>query len=131
MRVGVLGSSDVGQALGRGFASRGHDVKVGSRSPKSEALATWLKGAKGKASTGTFEEAARHGETIVIATRGSAFDEVARLAGPKNFVGKVVIDVQNALEFSGGPNPGPVRRAQRLSRRASAAGAARSEGRES
>ena len=106
MRVGVLGSSDVGQALGRGFASRGHDVKVGSRSPKSEALATWLKGAKGKASTGTFEEAARHGETIVLATRGSAFDEVARLAGPKNFVGKVVIDVQNALEFSGGPNPG-------------------------
>jgi len=81
-------------------------VKVGSRSPKSEALATWLKGAKGKASTGTFEEAARHGETIVIATRGSAFDEVVRLAGPKNFVGKVVIDVQNALEFSGGPNPG-------------------------
>src|SRR2546428_3130291 len=106
MRVGVLGSADVGQALGRGFASRGHDVKLGSRSPKSEALTTWLKQVKGKASTGTFEEAARHGETIVIATRGSAFDEVARLAGPKNFAGKVVIDAQNALEFSGGPNPG-------------------------
>src|SRR5437016_1604000 len=106
MRVGVLGSADVGQALGRGFASRGHDVKLGSRSPKSEALTTWLKQVKGKASTGTFGEAARHGETIVIATRGSAFDEVARLAGPKNFAGKVVIDVQNALEFSGGPNPG-------------------------
>src|SRR5207249_9440271 len=82
MRVGVLGSSDVGQALGRGFASRGHDVKVGSRSPKSEALTTWLKEVKGKASTGTFEEAARHGETIVLATRGSAFDEGARLGGP-------------------------------------------------
>src|SRR5947209_10346967 len=87
MRVGVLGSSDVGQALGRGFAGRGHDVKLGSRTPKSEALTTWLKEVKGKASTGTFEEAARHGETIVIATRGFAFDEVARLAGPKNFVG--------------------------------------------
>src|SRR3989442_475287 len=106
MRVGFWGSSDVGRALGRGFASRGHDVKLGSRSPKSEALVSWLKEVKGKASTGTFEDAARHGETIVIATRGSAFDEVARLAGPKNFAGKVVIDVQNALEFSGGPNPG-------------------------
>src|SRR2546426_12405007 len=106
MRVGVLGSSDVGQALGRGFASRGHDVKLGSRSPKSEALVSWLKEVKGKASTGTFEDAARHGETIVIATRGSAFDEVARLAGPKNFAGKVVIDVQNALEFSGDRPPG-------------------------
>ena len=98
MRVGVLGSADVGQALSRGFASRGHDVKLGSRSPKSEALTAWLKEVKGKASTGTFEEAARHGETIVIATRGSAFDEVARLAGPKNFAGKVVIDVTNPFK---------------------------------
>src|SRR2546422_5940142 len=105
MRVGVLGSSDVGQALGRGFASRGHDVKLGSRSPKSEALVSWLKEVKGRASTGTFEEAAGHGETIVIATRGSAFDEVARLAGPRDLAGKVVIDVQKGLEVSRGPNP--------------------------
>src|SRR5207249_3432428 len=51
MHVGVLGSSDVGQALGRGFAGRGHDVKLGSRTPKSEALTTWLKEVKVKAST--------------------------------------------------------------------------------
>src|SRR5256885_1072215 len=39
MKVGILGSGEVGQALGRGFASRGHDVKIASRTPKSEALA--------------------------------------------------------------------------------------------
>src|SRR5437870_2405382 len=59
MKVGILGSGEVGQALGRGFASRGHDVKIASRNPKSEALVTWQKAAKGKASTGTFEEAAK------------------------------------------------------------------------
>src|SRR3989442_4586819 len=107
MRVGVLGSSDVGQALGRGFASRGHDVKLGSRSPKSEALVSWLKEVKGKASTGTFEEAARHGETIVIATRGSAFDEVARLAGPRDLSGQDVIDGQDALQVFARPEPRP------------------------
>src|SRR5947209_20265466 len=106
MGVSGLGGADVGQALGGWFSSRRHDVEVGVRGPKSEALTTWPKQVKGKASTGTFEEAARHGETNVIATRGSAFDEVARLAGPKNFAGKVVIDVHTALEFAGGPNRG-------------------------
>ena len=33
MRVGVLGTGDVGKALARGFVSRGHEVKVGSRDP--------------------------------------------------------------------------------------------------
>src|SRR5207245_6242534 len=95
MKMGILGSGEVGRALGTGFVGRGHEVKIGSRSPKSAELAAWRQKAGSKTSTGTFEEAARHGETIVLATRGSAFDEVARLAGPKNFTGKVVIDVQN------------------------------------
>ncbi|HKW43170.1 MAG TPA: NAD(P)-binding domain-containing protein, partial [Thermoplasmata archaeon] len=62
MKIGILGSGDVGQALGRGFASRGHDVKIGSRTPKGKALLAWMKQAKGTASTGTPEEAAKHGE---------------------------------------------------------------------
>jgi len=106
MKVGILGSGDVGQALGRGFASRGHDVKIGSRNPKSEALVAWQKQAKGRASTGTPEEATKHGEFIVFATMGAAAEEVVRHAGPKNFAGKVVIDVMNPLDFSKGPAVG-------------------------
>src|SRR5438132_1142602 len=87
MKVGILGSGEVGQALGRGFASRGHDVKIASRNPKSEALVTWQKAAKGKASTGTFEEAAKHGEILVLAALGTAVEEVLRLAGPPKMVG--------------------------------------------
>jgi len=106
MKVGILGSGEVGQALGRGFASRGHDVKIASRTPKSEALAKWQTQAKGKTSTGTFAETAKHGEVLVLATLGSAVEEVLRLAGPPNMAGKVLIDVTNPLDFSQGPNPG-------------------------
>src|SRR5437660_2635759 len=99
MKVGILGSGDVGQALGRGFVARGHDVMLGSRNPKGEGLAKWLRAAKGKgkATTGSFEEAAKHGEVVVLATLGAAVEEVLKTAGHARFDGKVVIDVTNPL----------------------------------
>src|SRR5437762_1487428 len=33
MKVGIIGSGEVGQALGRGFATLGHEVKIGTREP--------------------------------------------------------------------------------------------------
>src|SRR2546430_15448468 len=105
MKVGILGSGEVGQALGRGFASRGHDVKIASRNPKSEALVTWQKQTKGKASTGTFEETAKHGEILVLASLGRAVEEVLRLAGPPNMAGQGINRTTHALERSPGPAP--------------------------
>src|SRR5437667_11019233 len=104
MKVGILGSGEVGQALGRGFASRGHDVKIASRNPKNETLVMWQKLTKGKASTGTFEETAKHGEILVLASLGRAVDEGLRLAGPPNMAGKVVIVTTHALDASPGLN---------------------------
>lgn len=106
MKVGILGSGDVGQALGRGFAKRGHEVKIGSREPNSDKLKAWAKGAGGKASTGMFSEAAKHGEIIVLATLGAATEEAIDLAGPENFFNKLVIDATNPLDFSRGMPPG-------------------------
>ncbi len=31
MRIGILGSGDVGRALGEAFAHEGHEVKLGTR----------------------------------------------------------------------------------------------------
>ena len=101
-----MGSGDVGQALGRGFASRGHDVMVGSRTPDSDKLKAWKEKAGSSASTGTFAQAANHGELIVLATLGSAAEDVIDLAGSSSFRGKVVIDVTNALDYSKGMPPG-------------------------
>jgi len=106
MRVGILGSGDVGRALGKGFASRGHDVKIGSRSPESETIQKWLKETRGRVSSGTFADAAAHGEVVVIAVLGEAVEKAIDLAVPKNLDGKVVIDATNPLDFSKGMPPG-------------------------
>jgi hypothetical protein len=105
MKVGVLGSGVVGQALGRGFASRGHEVQLGSRNPDSERLRTWAKETKGRVSTGTFADAAAYGGVVVLATLGAAVAEAINLAGSANFTGKLVIDATNPLDFSKGMPP--------------------------
>jgi predicted dinucleotide-binding enzyme len=102
MKVGILGSGDVGKSLARGFLSLGHEVKIGSRDP--EKLRDWVASAGEKASAGTFEETARFGDLIALATLGSGAQNAIQLAGEANFDGKVVIDATNPLDFSsGGP----------------------------
>lgn len=102
VNVGVLGSGDVGKSFARAFAAVGHDVMIGSRSP--EKLADFVAGAGAGIRNGTFEEAAKFGDLIALATLGSATTEALRLAGAENFNGKVLIDATNPLDFSsGGP----------------------------
>src|SRR6478672_7215492 len=100
MKVGVLGSGDVGKVLAAGFLTLGQEVKIGSREP--EKLAAWVRAAGAGASSGSFEEAARFGDLIVLATLGTGTENAIRLAGVNNFKGKVVIDATNPLEFSTG-----------------------------
>ena len=103
VRIGILGSGDVGRALATGFTALGHDVKVGSRTPQK--LAEWVAAAGEHASAGTFEEAARFGDILIIATLGTATADAIRMAGVANFDGKVVIDTTNPLDFSKGMPP--------------------------
>ena len=105
MRVGILGTGDVGQALGTGFAKFGHEVKMGSRDPSQEKVQSWVMKTGSKASAGTFAEAAAFGEIVVLATLWTATESIIRLADPKNLSGKVVIDTTNPLVFSAGAPP--------------------------
>jgi len=99
MNVGILGSGDVGKSFARAFSSIGHEVKIGSRSP--EKLRDFA-GEADRVSAGTFEETARFGDLMVLATHGMAGEEAIGLAGKQNFDHKVVIDAMNPLDFSGG-----------------------------
>ena len=102
VKVGVLGSGDVGKVLAGGFLKLGHEVRIGSRSP--EKLKEWAAGAGPGASAGTFAEAAEFGDIIVLATLGEGAQSAIEMAGADNFDGKVVIDATNPLDFSsGGP----------------------------
>ena len=98
--VGVIGSGNVGRALASGFASRGHDVMIGSRSPDKPELQEWLEGDGEGVRAGTFEEVARHGEIAVLATFGAAVDSAIAHAGPDNLSGKVLIDATNPLQYN-------------------------------
>jgi predicted dinucleotide-binding enzyme len=100
MRIGILGSGDVGKSLARGFLGRGDEVMIGSRSP--EKLAGFAKQYGAKA--GTFEETAKFGEMLALATLGTGTEEALKLAGD-NFAGKVVIDATNPLRFAPGVPP--------------------------
>lgn len=106
MKVGILGSGDVGQALATGFADLGNEVKIGTRNANNEKLKAWLEKTGGKKiSVGTFEETARFGDLVVIAVLGEAVEQVLKLAGPSSFYSKTVIDVTNPLDFSAGMPP--------------------------
>jgi 8-hydroxy-5-deazaflavin:NADPH oxidoreductase len=105
MNIGVLGSGDVGQALGKGFVALGHAVKLGSRSKSNEKALAWAKEMGPKASAGTFADAAAFGEIVVLATLGVATDSALSSAGADKFRGKVVIDATNPLDASGGMPP--------------------------
>jgi predicted dinucleotide-binding enzyme len=105
MKVGILGTGDVGRALGRGFIALGHDVKMGARTANHEKALAWASEQGARASQGTFADAARFGEVIVFATLGVANPEVVKAAGVDAFAGKVVIDATNPLDFSAGFPP--------------------------
>jgi predicted dinucleotide-binding enzyme len=105
MNVGILGTGDVANALGRGFSTLGHVVKMGSRDANNEKALAWARQSGPNASAGTFADAAAFGEIVVLATLGVANESVITMAGVENFRGKIVIDTTNPLDFSAGMPP--------------------------
>lgn len=103
MKIGIIGSGMVGQQLGLGFIKLGHSVMIGTRDQSK--LSDWKKEAGNSAKTGSFDEAAKYGEIIVLATFWAGTENAISLAGKDNFKNKIVIDVTNPLDFSKGTPP--------------------------
>jgi predicted dinucleotide-binding enzyme len=106
MKIGILGTGDVGKALGRGFLALGHEVKMGAREAGNEKAAAWVKESGGRASAGTFADAAAFGDVIALCTLGAANEAVLAQARPENLAGKLLFDTTNPLDFSRGFPPG-------------------------
>lgn len=94
-KVAVLGSGVVGETLAGGFLKHGHEVMRASRDPAK--LADWKTKAGDKAQTGTFAEAAKWGDIVVLCVKGDAAASALELAGRENTAGKVVIDTTNPI----------------------------------
>lgn len=105
MRIGVLGTGSVGRRIATKLVELEHEVTMGSRSANGEALREWVEEAGQGATGGTFADAAAAGELLFNCTAGEASLEALEAAGVENLAGKVLVDVSNPLDFSGGMPP--------------------------
>jgi predicted dinucleotide-binding enzyme len=105
MKIAILGTGMVGDALATKLAEVGHSVMMGSRTANSEASQKWLSRVGGKGKTGTFAEAAAFGEIIFDCTNGANSVAALKQAGSTNLGSKILIQVSNPLDFSKGMPP--------------------------
>lgn len=96
MKVGILGSAIVGETLGKAFLSEGNEVMIGTRDTSKESLIKWQK-VNPTAKLGSFADAAKFGELLVLAVSGDVAKDAIELAGKENFYNKVVIDTTNPI----------------------------------
>src|SRR6266571_881955 len=94
MKVGIIGSGVVAQALGAGFAKHRHGVMLGTRDPSK--LVDWAE-RNPTARIGDFAATAKFGELVVLAVKGTVAAEALRAAGASNLSGKPVIDATNPI----------------------------------
>jgi predicted dinucleotide-binding enzyme len=92
MQIGILGTGNVAQTLGRRWSAAGHRITFGSRDPAS-------KGSLGAPVT-SLEAAVSENEVVVNATPGAASLEIATGIGAAAFAGKVLVDIANAVTQS-------------------------------
>ena len=105
MKIAVLGTGMVGNAIASKLVEAAHQVMMGSRSANSEAGQAWLRSVAGKAQIGTFADSAAFGEIVFDCTNGANSLAALRQAGAGNLRGKILIHVSNPLDFSNGMPP--------------------------
>ncbi len=93
--IAIIGTGNVGMALGTEFAKQGHTIVYGSRSPLGLKALDLAKQTDGNSSTAIPREAAAGAEVIVLAVPGMVVEEVVRHLG--DLSGKLIIDATNPL----------------------------------
>jgi predicted dinucleotide-binding enzyme len=113
MKIAVLGTGTVGRTLAAALSEHGHEVTVGTRDPGAtlgrgaadpNGYPAWQT-AHPRIGLAAFADAAAGAELVVHASSGLAALDVLGAAGAANLAGKVLLDVANPLDFSGGFPP--------------------------
>ncbi len=104
-KIGILGSGPVGKTLANGFLKHGYQVMIGTRDENK--LAEWKAKAGEHGKTGSFSDAAKFGDIVVLATKGAVALEALKLAGMDHLKGKTVIDTTNPIG-TGAPENGVI-----------------------
>jgi 8-hydroxy-5-deazaflavin:NADPH oxidoreductase len=116
MRIAVLGTGPVGQAVAAKLAEVGHQVVVGTRDPEATLARSepnsfgnppfkvWRE-AHPAVGLAALAEAAAQADVVVNAVKGTASLAALEAAGEDNLAGKVLLDIPNPLDFSQGMPP--------------------------
>ena len=92
MKIGIIGTGNMGRALGHGWTLAGHDVLFGSRDlAKAKSAAAFV---PGSAQAGDFDDAATFGEVVLYTVRDVL--PSALLRAPESLAGKTLIDCNNS-----------------------------------
>jgi predicted dinucleotide-binding enzyme len=102
MKIGVLGTGQVGNLIGSRLIENGHEVMMGGREANNEKGLAFIKNNPKNASYGTFAEASSFGEIVFNATNGRFALDALKLSDT-DFEDKIIIDVANPLDFSTKP----------------------------
>jgi 8-hydroxy-5-deazaflavin:NADPH oxidoreductase len=91
MKIGVIGSGNIGGTVGKLWAKAGHEVLLSSRNP--EKLSSLIAEAGRNAQAGTVAEAVAFADVILVAVYYGTIDEA--IAASNDWAGKTVIDATN------------------------------------
>lgn len=96
MKIGIIGAGNVGKGLGKHLAAAGHDILVSfARTP--EAVSAAAEEIGGGARSGSPEEAAAHGDVVIVATPWGVTLDIVRQLAPQ-LGGKIIWDTTNPLK---------------------------------
>jgi NADPH-dependent F420 reductase len=94
--IAVIGTGDVGGALGPAFAAQGHTIIYGSRDPDRGKVKDLVERTGELASATTPAAAASQADIVVLAVPGLMVEEITESLG--DLSGKIIIDPTNPLE---------------------------------
>jgi 8-hydroxy-5-deazaflavin:NADPH oxidoreductase len=97
MKIGIIGSGNIGATTARLFANAGHQVAI-SNSHSPESLTPLVSSIGANVTPMTVEETAKFGEVVLLAIPWRKRQE---LPSPELFEGKIVIDATNPYSSTG------------------------------
>jgi NADP oxidoreductase coenzyme F420-dependent len=89
LKIGIIGTGNMGRALGTGWVQAGHEVLFGSHD-----LAKARNAAGDSAKSGDFDDAAAFGAVVLYTVRDVLPSKLLR--APKALAGKILIDCTNS-----------------------------------
>ena len=98
--IAVIGTGNVGAALGPEFAAQGHTIVYGSREPGRDDVQALVARTPGDASAATPQQAVIGADMVLLAVPGAAAVEIAEGLG--DLSGKILIDPTNIISRDGG-----------------------------